>query len=296
MNKLLQTTLIAAVLSTSVMAEESALPNIIEADVNVYINKDIRIIGTTDNYGNITTQCAEGSYPTIMGYSHMPDETALIRNHVGDFAVEETETDAVTTIKTNNAITNVSLEKVYKIVEGGGNVDDRLQLSGVTVEKVNDIDALDFRSLTANDLLYLGTDEEGKTIQITSDNAWQSKEGVGNKFIYFHFGDQGVTQYVYNVEFLNDDCDNIESDFSNYKKGSIKITGKGHTQFTEGSKFYVPMRIEASTSLNGTGINEIYGNVTVSNTGQLFFGPAAKTTLKSGATLTIGEVETNSGS
>ena len=283
MNKLLHTTLIAGILSTGVMAG-SELPQTIESGAKVYINKNISINGTIDNYGAIDTQITGGTYPTIR--SMMMEAT--INNHVGQSLEEITDPDK-TTILNANKVNNEALTKAYKITEeGGGTINENIKTSGITVNTVSN-GTLDFKSLTANDLLYLGTDAEGKTIRITQDNAGLDKEGVGNKYAYFHFGDQGDLQYSYGLEFSGNTLD-ITGDFSNYTKGRLKTTGsESHVQFLgQGCQLNVPMTIDCATHVYGESVGyKMNKNVTVTNNGLLTM--AGNVTLKSGATLTIGE-------
>ena len=178
MNKLLQTTLIAGILSTGVMATDTvtkgctgALPNLIESGATVYVNKDI-IIGSDkienaviDNYGFIDTQLQAEPYPTIKASE---GHSATINNHSGIVIKQEEVEAEANTIKGDNPVKveDVELDKVYKITENSiGKINDNLKIDNTTVTVVttehreliatNDfIDLNTQQPLTGNDLLF----------------------------------------------------------------------------------------------------------------------------------------------
>ena len=299
MNKLLQTTLIATILSTGAMAGETtgALPKTIESGATVYVNKDIALGGlepvTIDNYGAIDTEVTSAPYPKITGV----DETeygrgiTTINNHVGRSVKEETDEPTETTIKEANTIKNVTLEKVYKIVdEGGGTVDENLQLENVKIAEVYDAE-LSVESLatyTANDILFLGAEGADRTVRIRGTaGAFDSNDVLCN------LGDLG-SDHSYSLEFVN--YSDLRGSISNYKSGSITVKKDGdnetilYVREVPKQELYVPLTVTSGMVIF-YGNADIYSVINVSNDGRLDFGDTTNT-LKTGATLRIGEAPT----
>ena len=265
MNKLLQTTLIAAVLSTSVMASINHLPNTIETGATVYINTDV-YGETVENYGTIDTEVTSDPYPKL-GY-------ATINNHVGQ-ALEETSDNGLITANPVDGVT-----KVYEIGGYTGSISPKIVLENTTVNTVNDSTALDFKSLSATDLVSLSTVEPDKSISIIGPS------GGTYHTISCHFGDQGSSETnSYNMKlsgFLT-----FNSNLSNYKNGSIEIpkdTTNVHVCLKPGE-----LRVPVTVSANSAAISntDIYSNVTVKNGADLQMW--GNVTLKPGAVLKIGE-------
>ncbi len=292
MNKLLQTTLISAILSMSVMAGEmtGALPKIIESGATVYVNKDISIGGmhptTIDNYGSIDTEITSEPYPKLMG------SDTTINNHVGRSVKEETDTTNADAIKTSNPVTDVTLDKVYKIVdEGGGYVNENFQKENVEIVEVYDaeIKASDLAAYTNQDILYLGAEGPDRTVRIRGD---QGVMGDDTNKISCNIGSQEADN-AYNLEIV--EHVDIQGDISNYKSGSITIKkleeGKSTIlSFRNNSpkELYIPVSVK-SGNLIFYGNANIYSNIDVSNDGSIEF--SERNTLKKGAVLRIGTVE-----
>ncbi len=227
MNKLLQTTLISAILSTGAIASmegTGALPKIIESGATVYVNKDINIGSdhpvTIDNYGSIDTEVTEAPYPKLSGMT-MGDQTTIINNHVGRSVKEEADTTNADAIKTANPVTDVTLDKVYKIVdERGGYVNENFQKENVEIVEVYDaeIKASDLATYTDKDILYLGAEGPDRTVRI------RGNQEVGNPALKCNIGSEGAAE-SYLLEIV--ERVDIQGDISNYKSGSITVKKDG---------------------------------------------------------------------
>ena len=68
-----------------------------------------------DNYGSIRTENA--SQAGMRGDSVDGNINVIINNHATMSVQEETDVDSVRTIKNNTPVTDVVLDKIYKIVE-----------------------------------------------------------------------------------------------------------------------------------------------------------------------------------
>ncbi len=266
MNKLLQTTLVSAILASGAMASINHLPDEIESGATIYVNSNV-YGETVENYGTIDTEVTSAPYPKI--------QYTTINNHVGQ-SLNEADDDSLITANPVDGVT-----KVYEIGGYAGSINSNIDVSTSTVNTVNDTSDLDFTSLSATDLVSLSTTESGKSISIVGPSG-----GTYNT-ISCHFGDQG-SSYAdsYNLKlsgFLT-----FKSNLSNYKKGSIEITNdvaNAHVCFYSG-ELYVPVTV----SVDGAAISntDIYSSVTVKNGADLQMG--SNVTLKTGAILRIGEV------
>ena len=248
MNKLLQTTLILAILSTGVMAAgpTGALPKTIESGATVYVNKDISIgdasLGgvTIDNYGSITTEVTSEPFPTIKA-----EQASTINNHVGRSVKEETDTTNADAIKTANPVTDVTLDKVYKIVdEGGGYVNENLQKENVNIVEVYDaeIKASELVAYTDKDILYFGAEGADRTVRIRGDTVVSHHIGIA-----CNFGDQNADN-SYALELMGNIS--IQGNLSNYKQGSITVKKDElnlNVPWINGEKqeIYVPVNVES---------------------------------------------------
>lgn len=293
MNKLLQTTLISAILSMSVMAGEmtGALPKTIESGATVYVNKDIHVgvndPATIDNYGSITTEVTEAPFPKITGANER--EQTTINNHVGRSVKEETDTTNADAIKTSNPVTDVTLDKVYKIVdEGGGYVNENLQKENVNIVEVYDaeIKASDLVAYTDKDILYFGAEGADRTARIRGDTVVSHHIGIA-----CNFGDQNADD-SYALELMGNIS--IQGNLSNYKQGSITVKKDElnlNVPWINGEKqeIYVPVNVESGDIcfMNGTIIHK---SIDVSNEGGVIFD--GDSVLKSDAVLRIGEAPT----
>ena len=321
MNKLLQTTLITAILASGAMAGEDtgALPKTIESGATVYVNKDITIgddkieHAIIDNYGFIDTTCESGSYPTIqaIGEGHK----ATINNHSGIKIIEEQDSE---TIKSEAEIPSVNLDKVYKIDDVSiGKINENIIIGNdVTVVPVEHRELYvkgDFVAATSNDnllkendLLFLMTSELNKTVIIRGGSVPEETKIVCN------FSDRNAGNY-YNLEIKERVA--IGGDVSNYTQGSIMLSQgndenapflmfekkakeinmpitvkQGILDFTSyETKVKGEVSVEEGELHFNTGTKpaEIYGKVNISVNGSVHFN--CVTTLKSGAILTIGE-------
>ncbi len=304
MNKLLQTTLISAILSTGVMAAgpTGALPKTIESGATVYVNKDISIgdgddMGfhtVIDNYGSIDTEVTEAPFPKIMGANER--EQTTINNHVGRSIKEETDETTATTIKTANPVTNVTLDKVYKIVdEGGGYVNENLQKENVEIVEVYDgeIGTTDLKSYTSNDILYLGNETTDiRTVKIVNTESERVMPDIN-----INLGNQSdETPYVLKLIGEMD----ITGDLSNYKNGSITIKhgeddGQMRGVWFSKSKgeIWSPITIDSSRGANFQNGTIIHKSIDVKTGSCISFD--GDTVLKSGAVLRIGDKPASSG-
>ncbi len=298
MNKLLQTTLITAVLSTGAWAGEDtgALPKTIESGAIVYVNKDISIASerpvTIDNYGSIDTEITASPYPKITGIDMGEYGITTINNHIGRSVKEETDETNAEAIKDANAITDVTLDKVYKIVdEGGGTVNENLELENVKIAEVYDAElkAEDLATYTDKDLLYLGAEGPNRTVRIRGE-----EDSTKQANLNINFGDQGATN-TYALELMGRIA--INGNLLNYKNGSITVKQDENTNvsglFFEGDKkceIHVPITIESGMLRFFSGA-DIYNAINVSDTGDAMFYKTS--TLKSGAVLRIGNAPTS---
>ncbi len=298
MNKLLQTTLIAAILSTGAIASmegTGALPKTIESGATVYVNKDISIGSehptTIDNYGSIDTEVTSEPYPKLMG------SDTTINNHVGRSVKEETEEANATAIKTANPVTDVTLDKVYKIVdEGGGYVNENLQKENVEIVEVYDaeIKASDLATYTDKDILYLGAEGPDRTVRI------RGNQEVGNPALKCNIGSEGAAE-SYALEIV--ERVDIQGDISNYKSGSITIKKEGEKDTSlflmcdsnKKQEIHVPINIESGgIFMRPIGGCDIYSEINVNTNGSITFDE--KATLKTGAILRLGDKSASSGS
>ncbi len=187
----------------------------------------------------------------------------IINNHATMSVQEETDVDSVRTIKNNTPVTDVALDKIYKIVETVvGTVSPDITLSNITVNTVGELEVSSFPQRDT-ELLYLGTTDSNGLVTLNFDDML---------FIKANLGDREVSNsYSLNIS----GSITISGDISNYKNGSITLTTDESVLNISraNSKIYLPINVEKGSLSFSQDDGEIYSNIKLFQTRELSYYP-----------------------